>query len=123
MKTTLSTTIGVSAREPTCERLLAAFPVSMKPQANFSDDTFFEEMVEPMATRVFARLPFGNAHDGDAGLAPAAELTPPLAANKAMIVASTREVTTRRTVALLIFHPFGFREVVLMQVISSRRHA
>jgi hypothetical protein len=84
----------------------------MKPQANFSVDTFFWEMVEPPATRVFARLPFGNAHDGDAGLAPAAELTPTIAANTAVIVVSLREVTTRRTLALLIVRPFGLREVV-----------
>jgi hypothetical protein len=69
----------------------------LKDQTSFSDDTFFIEIVEPVLTRVLARLPLGNAHDGGGGPAVAADVTAPLAVTTAMIVASARDVRLTRT--------------------------
>jgi hypothetical protein len=41
-------------------------PVSLNVQASASRDTFAEEIVEPAASRVFARSPFAYCHEPDA---------------------------------------------------------
>src|ERR1700686_1636048 len=107
--------MGVSANEPRCARLFAALPVSLKDQASFSDDTFCNEMVEPPATRVLARLPLGNDQDGDGGPAAAATVMGPLAVTRATIVASERQVTLTRAVGTQFIrdlHRFGDHHVV-----------
>jgi len=59
MYTTPSTTTGAAANEPVTPTPAAALPVSLKLHASRSCDTFAEEIVEPAASRVLARSPFG----------------------------------------------------------------
>ena len=56
-------TIGFAVSDPYAGRPAAAFPVSLNVQARASLDTFADEIVDPVASRVFARLALGYAHD------------------------------------------------------------
>ena len=56
-------TTGFAASDPYGATPVAAFPVSLNVHACASLDTFADEIVEPVASRVFARSPFGYGHE------------------------------------------------------------
>ncbi len=64
--TTPFSTIGFAVNDPYGRTPSAAFPVSLNVQACVSLDTFAEETVEPVASRVFARSTFEYGHEPDA---------------------------------------------------------
>jgi len=67
-------TIGFAVSDPKGATPTAAFPVSLNVQAGASLDTFAEEIVDPMATRVFARSPFAYGQEPDASVVDATTL-------------------------------------------------
>jgi hypothetical protein len=69
MYTTPSCTIGFAANDPVEKTPAAAFPVSLNVQAGASSATFADEIVEPAASRVFARSAFEYSHEPGAALA------------------------------------------------------
>ena len=76
-------------------------------QACSSLDTFAEVIVEPAATRVFARSPFGYGHDPDAnGLGAAALVT--VTGALLLHAASTKLAVTSRAATLRRVRPVEF---------------
>ena len=71
MYTTPSATTGFAASEPAPCRFAAPWPVSLNVHASLSWDTFAAEIVEPVASLVLARSPFGYGQDPDGAAAPA----------------------------------------------------
>src|ERR1700733_14198064 len=66
--------MGFAVNDPYGRTPVAALPVSLNVQACASLDTFAEEIVDPVASRVFARSAFEYGHEPDAEAADAAAL-------------------------------------------------
>ena len=71
MYTTPSATTGLAASEPAPCRFAAPWPVSLNAHASLSCDTLADVIVEPVATLVLARSPFGYGQDPDGAAASA----------------------------------------------------
>src|ERR1700722_11529273 len=59
--------MGFAASVPYPPTLPVASPVSLKDHTCFSVDTFASVIVDPTASRLFARLPFEYGHDPTGG--------------------------------------------------------
>src|SRR3954463_1091383 len=110
MYTTPSTTTGAAASEPVAPTPAAAWPASLKLHASRSRDTFAEEIIEPAASRVLARSPFGYGHDPDAVGAPlktvvAGRAVVPLHAASTLTAMSRDKAVPPRVTRLLIVTP------------------
>jgi hypothetical protein len=64
--------MGFAVNDPYGRTPTVAFPVSLNVHACASVDTFAEEIVDPVASRVFARSSFEYGHEPDAGAVEAA---------------------------------------------------
>ncbi len=76
--------IGPAASVPDPPTLVVALPESENDHTCFNCETFAIVIVEPKATRVFARLAFGNGQDPDV-LVPLADWAEGMLASKAQI--------------------------------------
>ncbi len=89
-------TTGFAASDPYGATPVAAFPVSLNVHASASLDTFADEIVEPVASRVFARSPFGYGQAAEVAVAgAAAALAPEPQAATAPVGLLTRTATGR----------------------------
>lgn len=106
-------TIGFAVNEPYGRTPAAAFPVSLNVQACVSLDTFAEVIVEPAASRVFARSAFEYGHEPEVPVVDAATfavtvLQPALAAAFPLPPqAATSNPAATSTIALSVIRPFG----------------
>ncbi len=98
--TTPLDTTGAAVSEPEYDTPAAAVPASLNAQASRSVDTFADEITEPGASLVLARLPFGYGHCPEGGAAPGKSvvtgvelLSPPVAGGS--VVTETRRAAGR----------------------------
>jgi hypothetical protein len=110
--TTPFCTIGFAVNDPTYCTSAAAFPVSLNVQACASLDTFAAEIVDPVASRLFARSAFEYRHEPELPAVEAATfvvtvLQPELAAALPFPPhAATSNPAARRRTALSVMRLF-----------------
>ena len=115
-------TIGLAVSDPYGRTPAAAFPVSLNNKVCASLDTFADEIVEPVAFRVFARSVFEYDHKPELGAGEGATFVATVVQpDLAVVVRFPPQAATRTPAATITTAPWVMRPFMLSFTLFTSR--